>query len=337
MRISFGRYIPKDSLIHKMDPRLKMFMIISLIVSVFFPIGFTGYLMIGSVIFLLFALSKLNFSLLLRLLVPVSFIFIIILFVNFFFIHPSAKEIEKINEFVKTNMDLNGFKWIHLGDAISGVINKQGITEAIAKNSELKGIEPLGYFFNWRVFWFSEKALYSAIVMSFRIYLMITLTCILTGTTPSLELTLAIEDLLSPLKIIKVPVHILSMIISIALRMIPTLIDEAGRIMKAQASRGIDIKNGKFKDKVKSLTSLIIPLLVSSFQKAEDLAYAMDARGYDPNARRTRFVQFSFSWTDFVIFSTGILLASFMILYGINPGQIFDNFHIQHIDSLITY
>ncbi|SYV95296.1 Energy-coupling factor transporter transmembrane protein EcfT, partial [Mycoplasma putrefaciens] len=111
MRISFGRYIPKDSLIHKMDPRLKMFMIISLIVSVFFPIGFTGYLMIGSVIFLLFALSKLNFSLLLRLLVPVSFIFIIILFVNFFFIHPSAKEIEKINEFVKTNMDLNGFKW----------------------------------------------------------------------------------------------------------------------------------------------------------------------------------------------------------------------------------
>lgn len=170
--------------------------------------------------------------------------------------------------------------------------------------------------------------------MAFRIYLMITLTCILTGTTPSLQLTLAIEDLLSPLKIIKLPVYILSMIISIALRMIPTLIDEAGRIMKAQSSRGIDIKNGKFKDKVKSLTSLIIPLLVSSFQKAEDLAYAMDARGYDPNARRTRFIQFKLNWIDILIFSVGIAFATFMIVYATSP-VVFANWHITHIDSLV--
>jgi energy-coupling factor transport system permease protein len=127
---------------------------------------------------------------------------------------------------------------------------------------------------------------------------MITLTTILTGTTQPLELTLAIEDLLFPLKLIGIPVYIFSTIISIALRMIPTLIDEAGRIMKAQASRGIDMKNGKLKDKIRSMISLIIPLLVSSFQKAEDLAYAMDSRGYSPHGKRTRYKQIHFRFID---------------------------------------
>src|SRR5699024_8755361 len=124
--------------------------------------------------------------------------------------------------------------------------------------------------------------------MSTRIFFIITLTTILTGTTQPLELSLAIEDLLFPLKLIGIPVYIFSTIISIALRMIPTLIDEAGRIIKALASRGIDMKNGKMKDKMQSMISLIIPLLVSSFQKAEDLAYAMDSRGYSPHSKRTR-------------------------------------------------
>ncbi|EOA07146.1 ABC transporter, permease component (predicted cobalt transport) [Mycoplasma yeatsii 13926] len=330
MRISFGRYIPKNSLIHKMDPRLKMFMVIFLIVSIFFPIKFTGYLIIGVGILTLFFLSKLNLNLLVRLLVPVSFIFTIILIMNFFFIHPSQSDITKITEYYndhKNNLP-SGFLWFVTSTFRSGRLSAEGVASAGLK------VDPIGFFFNWKIFWFSEKALYSAIVMAFRIYLMITLTCVLTGTTPSLQLTLAIEDLLSPLKIIKLPVYILSMIISIALRMIPTLIDEAGRIMKAQSSRGIDIKNGKFKDKVKSLTSLIIPLLVSSFQKAEDLAYAMDARGYDPNARRTRFIQFKLNWIDIAIFTIGIAFATFMIVYASSP-VVFANWHIAHIDSLI--
>jgi energy-coupling factor transport system permease protein len=123
---------------------------------------------------------------------------------------------------------------------------------------------------------------------------MVVLTSILTGTTQPLEITLGLEDLLYPLKLIGVPVYIFSTITSIALRMIPTLMDEAGRIMKAQASRGIDFKHGKIVEKNKALGALIIPLLVSSFQKAEDLAYAMDARGYDPNQKRTRYHQFKF-------------------------------------------
>ena len=125
---------------------------------------------------------------------------------------------------------------------------------------------------------------------------MISLTTILTSTTKPLDLSLAIEDLLSPLKLVKFPVHIFSTIIAIAFRMIPTLLEEASKIMKAQASRGVDYKNGNFKDKIKAIGSLVIPLLVSSFQKAEDLAYAMDARGYDPYQKRTRYKKFRLSF-----------------------------------------
>ncbi|QVK01748.1 energy-coupling factor transporter transmembrane protein EcfT [Mycoplasma mycoides subsp. capri] len=336
MRISFGRYIPKNSLIHKMDPRLKLFMIMVLIVSVFFPIGLTGYLIISGIIIGLFALSQLSFKMLVRLLVPVTFIFAIIVLMNFFFIHPSSNAVNQISSWIEKNP--NKIFWTKSNGTIVGQLDVDAVSQITnSLGKEIKNLQPIGYFFNWKVFWFSEKALYSALVMGMRIYLMITLTCILTGSTPSLQLTLAIEDLLSPLRLIKAPVYILSMIISIALRMIPTLIDEAGRIMKAQASRGIDIKNGKFKDKVKSLTSLIIPLLVSSFQKAEDLAYAMDARGYDPNATRTRFVQFKFRIIDAIIFVLGISFAIFMMVYGSNPHGIFTNWHISHIDSLVAY
>lgn len=123
--------------------------------------------------------------------------------------------------------------------------------------------------------------------MDLRIFLIVMITTILTATTQPLDLTLALEDLMSPLKLIKFPVHIFSIIISIALRMIPTLIEEAERIMKAQASRGVDFKHGKIKEKAKSLASLTVPLLVSAFQKADDLSNAMDARGYDPHEKRT--------------------------------------------------
>lgn len=166
---------------------------------------------------------------------------------------------------------------------------------------------------------------------------MITLTTLITGTTQPLEITLGLEDLLFPLKLIGIPVYILSTIISIALRMIPTLMDEAGRIMKAQASRGIDIKNGNFKDKGKGLVSLIIPLLVSSFQKAEDLAYAMDARGYDPHASRTRFHQFSFSVGDLIIFAVGMSMGILMIVYSQVYPTTSTLMHLPYIDVLTAY
>ena len=98
---------------------------------------------------------------------------------------------------------------------------------------------------------------------------------------------MAIENLLNPLKRFGFPAHELAMMISIALRFIPDLLDEAKRIMKAQASRGVDFNEGKLSEKIKAIVSLIIPLFISAFQRAEDLANAMESRNYNPEATRT--------------------------------------------------
>ena len=123
----------------------------------------------------------------------------------------------------------------------------------------------------------------------FRIYaIMMTMTVLTLSTQPVL-ITKALDFYFYPLKLIKIPVHIFTMIITIAFRFVPTLVDEAMRIFKAQASRGMDFKNGSLKTKIKSIIVLIIPLFVSSFTKADDLANAMESRGYDPYAKRTSY------------------------------------------------
>lgn len=152
-----------------------------------------------------------------------------------------------------------------------------------------------------------------------RLALMIMITTILTATTKPLELTLAIEDLLKPFQVIHVPAHEIAMMISIALRFIPTLIEETQRIMKAQASRGVDMENGKLMEKVRAILSLIVPLFVSAFQRAEDLAYAMEARGYIPNRPRSRYKQLKMSGKDYLLLAgTMLILATtvLLVIYG---------------------
>lgn len=306
MRMVFGRYMPYNSMIHKMDPRLKLLMIISLIVSIFFPIGYTGFTIAGGFILIMYSVSRLNWRMLMKLFVPILFIFIVLFLINIFMFKPE-------------------------GLPESGIAN--GATK-MAYGAWYVEDADLGWVFHWKALWFSEKSVYSSVYITLRIFLMITLTTILTGTTQPLELTLAIEDLLWPLKLLFIPVNLFSAIISIALRMIPTLIDEAGRIMKAQASRGIDMKNGKLKDKVKSMTSLIIPLLVSAFQKAEDLAFAMDSRGYDPHAKRTRYRQIKFRVWDSVIFIIGMTITITLFCYPYI--QVLNNIQIPRIDVILN-
>ncbi|MGL5268355.1 MAG: energy-coupling factor transporter transmembrane component T family protein [Spiroplasma sp.] len=270
MKVSFGRYLPLNSIIHKTDPRIKLVVLISLIVSIFFNTGFTGYCIVGIFILLVFLIARLPYILLVRLLVPMSFIIIILFIINCFIIKPNDHH-------------------------------------------------DIGTIWQWQFITLSYRGIFSSIYIGLRIYLMIITTTILTTTTQPLDLTLALEDLMLPLKLIKFPVHIISMIISIALRSIPSLFDEAGRILKAQASRGVDLKNGHFKEKVKALVSLIIPLLVSAFQKAEDLAYAMDSRGYDPQGKRTRFRQYRINFKDILFFALGVGLLAFIITYRYHP------------------
>jgi len=149
------------------------------------------------------------------------------------------------------------------------------------------------------IYW---EAIFQSLKIILRLVLMIMLTMLLTATTKPLDLTYGLEWYMTPFKLIKFPVHEIAMTISIALRFIPTLLDETERIMKAQSSRGVDFKHGKISSRLKAIVSLIIPLFISSFQRSEELADSMEARGYDPKGKRTRYRILRFSFGDFIGF-----------------------------------
>ena len=162
------------------------------------------------------------------------------------------------------------------------------------------------------------KIYVAAIIQTFyivtRLVLMIALTLILTASTRPLDLTYAIEWYLTPLKLIRFPTHEVAMTMSIALRFIPTLLDETLRIMKAQASRGVDFVHGKLNEKIRSMVSLIVPLFISAFQRSEELANAMEARGYNPIAPRTRYRQLHWHLRDSMVLLF-ILIYVFAFVY----------------------
>ena len=166
---------------------------------------------------------------------------------------------------------------------------------------------------DFNVYW---EAIFQSLKIILRLVLMLSLTMILTATTKPLDLTYALEWFMTPLKLVRFPAHEIAMTISIALRFIPTLLDETERIMKAQESRGVDFKHGKISSRFKAIISLIVPLFISAFQRSEELADAMEARGYDPRAKRTRYRKLRFHFGDFFAFilcgaiMSGIIIVS---------------------------
>ena len=255
--IALGRYLPLTSIIHNMDPRAKIGAMLLMMVAIFIPAGYTGYIIIGIAVVLTALLAKLKLSFLWRAMKPMLFMLSFLLIINLLVVR-------------------SGDVLITIG--------------------------------SWNIY---TDALTQTLYIVIRLALMIMITTILTATTKPLELTLVIEDLLKPFKVIGVPAHDIAMMISIALRFIPTLIEETQRIMKAQASRGVDMENGKLMEKVKAILSLIVPLFVSAFQRAEELAYAMEARGYIPSRPRTRYKQLKMHGKD-----VALLLLSVLILVG---------------------
>jgi energy-coupling factor transport system permease protein len=158
-----------------------------------------------------------------------------------------------------------------------------------------------------------QDAVIQTLYIMARLTLMIVITTLLTVSTKPMDLTLGIEDLLSPFKKIGLPSHEIAMMISIALRFIPTLIDETNRIMKAQASRAVDLKEGSFKEKTMAILSLIVPLFVSSFQRAEELADAMEARGYVVAQHRTRYKQLKPTYRDTIMMGAVLILLGVIV------------------------
>lgn len=162
----------------------------------------------------------------------------------------------------------------------------------------------------------SEKGIYTAVFMAFRIILLIVASSLLTYTTVPTMLTDALERLLSPLKVFHISVHSLAMMMTLALRFIPTLIEEIERITNAQKARGADFENGNLIDRIKSLIPVLVPLFVSSFKRAYDLAFAMSCRCYTGGEGRTRMKQMKFGTRDFIallyfcVGFTGVILLN---------------------------
>ncbi len=176
----------------------------------------------------------------------------------------------------------------------------------------------------WKL-WFltlSEKGLYTAAFMAIRIIFLIVASSILTYTTVPTMLTDAIEKLLSPLKVFHISVHTLAMMMTLALRFIPTLIEEIERITNAQKARGADFESGRLLDRVKALIPILIPLFVSSFKRAYDLAFAMSCRCYSGGEGRTRMKQMKLGFKDVTAFMFYVLGFAGVVLLNINFGAL---------------
>ncbi len=166
-------------------------------------------------------------------------------------------------------------------------------------------------------FWFitlTWEALHQAVFMALRLIFLVMGTSLLTLTTSPISLTDGIELLLNPLKVIKFPAHELAMMMTIALRFIPTLLEETDKIMKAQMARGADFESGNIIQRAKALVPLLIPLFISAFRRAEELAMAMEARCYRGGTNRTRMKILKIKPRDYAAFAIVLVLAAGIIL-----------------------
>ena len=202
---------------------------------------------------------------------------------------------------IKIKTILSGLKPLVIIVLITGILNL----------FYTRGEHLLVHFWRISIYW---EGVETAVFMALRILLLIAGTLLLTYTTSPLQLTDGLESLLGPLKKLRVPVHELAMMMSIALRFIPTLIEETDKIMNAQRARGADFETGGLIAKAKALLPLLIPLFVSAFRRADGLATAMESRCYHGGEGRTRMKQLRMERRDWVALLLGAVLLAAVIL-----------------------
>lgn len=252
--ITIGQYLPGDSIVHKLDPRVKIAVTFIFIINLFIINNFIGYT--PSFVFMISAIiiSNVPFKYIYKGLKPIFVILIITALINVFL--TTGTVVYKAGPFTVTR----------------------------------EGLELAGF-------------------MILRLIFLIVGTSILTLTTSPISLTDGIENLLNPLKKIGVPAHELAMMMTIALRFIPTLLDETDKIMKAQMARGADFESGNIINRAKNLVPLLVPLFISSFRRADDLAMAMEARCYRGGANRTRMKQLKIEARDIGVTIVTLILV----------------------------
>ncbi|MFJ5752111.1 energy-coupling factor transporter transmembrane component T family protein [Peribacillus frigoritolerans] len=260
-KMIIGRYVPANSLMHKMDPRAKLLLVFLFVCVVFLANNVVSYGLLAVFTILMISLSKIPIRYLYNGLKPIFFLIVFTFLLHILF----TKEGELLFEY--------GWFEIYEGGLIQG-------------------------FF-----------------ISIRFTLLILVTSLLTLTTSPISITDGMEELLGPLKKWKMPVHELALMMSIALRFIPTLMEETEKIMKAQTARGVDFSSGPIKDRVKSIVPLLVPLFVSSFKRAEELATAMESRGYRGGEGRTKYRQLNWKTSDSLLMvSIGVLTIMLFLL-----------------------
>lgn len=169
-------------------------------------------------------------------------------------------------------------------------------------------------YFKWGPLAVTSLGLLNALYIFLRLVLIIMMSTILTLTTAPLELTDGIEHLLRPLSKIGFPSHEIALMLSIALRYVPTLIDEAQKIMNAQRSRGVEFDQGSFIQRMKAVVPILVPLFVSAFNRAEEMATAMEARGYRGGEGRTKYRQLSYSSRDLIAVLAFLIVTALLVL-----------------------
>ena len=255
--ITLGQYYPADSVIHKLDPRTKLFATLLFIISVFSFDGIVGFIVMTAFLFGVIALSK----------VPLSFM-------------------------------LRGLKAIKILLVIAGLFNL-----FLTPGQVLWSI--------WKIH-ITREGLRNAVLMTIRMVYLIMGSSVMTLTTTPNQLTDGLEKALKPLQKINVPVHEIAMMMSIALRFIPILIEETDKIMKAQMARGADFETGGLVKKAKNMVPLLVPLFVSAFRRANDLALAMEARCYVGGEGRTKMIPLVYHKVDRLAYV--VVIAYFVLL-----------------------
>ncbi len=172
---------------------------------------------------------------------------------------------------------------------------------------------PGNELFTWKFIHISEEGIRNGLIMTLRLVFLIAFSSLLTYTTSPIVLTDGIEALLMPFKRFGVPAHELAMMMTIALRFIPTLLEETDRIIKAQSSRGADFVNGNLWQRAKNMVPLLVPLFISAFRRADDLATAMEARCYRGGEGRTKMHQLAYTWRDRNAFLAVILVTALLL------------------------
>lgn len=254
--ITIGQYFPGDTIIHRLDPRIKIIIISLFIASLFFVNSFIPYIFIVGFILLTVKISGVPLKFILKGIKPLLFIILITFSINIF----------------------------------------------MTKGEVLYELGPLTV---------TKEGIYLATFMALRLIFLITGTSLLTLTTSPIALTDGIEKLLSPFKRIGLPAHELAMMMTIALRFIPTLLEETDKIMKAQMARGADFESGNILSRAKNLVPLLVPLFINAFRRADELATAMEARCYRGGDNRTRLNELKLKKLDIVS------LISMTIFFGL--------------------